>query len=779
MASAGDTAGRMALLSQRQDMQDQRSLNTARADAEWLTKDAENRNSFKDDDQEYQTWGDRYQKSADEIRRQIAEQHIQDPREREVWMLRRQGDVVRGRALLEGRAETRNRDFYRATGIESLGNLEKTYRDAGDDENMRREVIKAGQGVVEDMRRRGVLTDEQALEAGKRWTLNVSKAEIESLTPLERIAVLGGNQAALRARESSNNPAALNQFGYAGLYQFGAPRLQTLGVYQPGSGENMGAWSKTPRDAAGKWSGQFNIPGFPEVKTMSDFLRNVPAQEAVYRIDDAFKEKEITDNGLDRFVGQNVGGVTITRDGLKNMIHLGGAGGAKAALESNGANDRTDANGTSLLEYARLGAGATSPRATRMAEFIPQDQRERIIRSAESEYVQGLRQEDLNRRNASAELETMKRDHMAALENGQPGLAPERLSRDKIAEIQGEEAARLFEEDARRAQSVGEATKGIQLLPDGEIYTRLETLAPKPNAEGFTTEGYSRDVEAYNKARAKAERFMDARRADPANSADAFSPVVQQAKASAQYEERNGIRSIVPASAQAIIGARLSVQSQMGIDNPMAVTRSEASVIARNLRAIGEENPDQLRRFLDGLQRTYGEYADEVLASTLQHANVNRDLSVMATQLLNKIANGTAPKTAEMKRFETITDAAALENLMRVGSFDTMPLPPERRGAQARTPEMQAKMRASIDRRDRAPAMAERAMKADEAPPLPVDPQVASDVKLLISDNAKYFRQFDEKYGEGASERRISDLMRRTGAKSPEELKQIFERGTL
>jgi hypothetical protein len=33
----------------------------------------------------------------------------------------------------------------------------------------------------------------------------------------------------------------MNEFGFAGLYQFGAPRLETLGVYKPG--EERGYWS--------------------------------------------------------------------------------------------------------------------------------------------------------------------------------------------------------------------------------------------------------------------------------------------------------------------------------------------------------------------------------------------------------------------------------------------------------------------------------------------------------------------------------------------------------
>lgn len=57
--------------------------------------------------------------------------------------------------------------------------------------------------------------------------------------------------------------------------------------------------------------------------------------------------------GLGRFIGQNVGGVTITQNGLRAMAHLGGIGGAARFLNSGGQHNPSDAYGTSLLDYAR------------------------------------------------------------------------------------------------------------------------------------------------------------------------------------------------------------------------------------------------------------------------------------------------------------------------------------------------------------------------------------------------------------------------------------------
>lgn len=166
----------------------------------------------------------------------------------------------------------------------------------------------------------------------------------------------GGWVGALKARESSGNPEAMNEWGYAGLYQFGAPRLADLGAYIPGPDEDLEGWSKRKRFSAGdtKWSGTFNIPGHPDVKTIDDFLASPAAQESVFKLHRAKMDQEIEQLGLDEYIGKEVGGVPVTRDGLYASMHLAGASGTRRMLE--GGEPPKDANGTSALDYLGLGA---------------------------------------------------------------------------------------------------------------------------------------------------------------------------------------------------------------------------------------------------------------------------------------------------------------------------------------------------------------------------------------------------------------------------------------
>lgn len=176
-------------------------------------------------------------------------------------------------------------------------------------------------------------------------------------------------------KESRGNPRALNRFGYAGMFQFGAPLLTDLGLYAPGRGEDLRSWSKFSRWQLGKWSGTFHIPGYPDVATLSDFLANPSAQKAAFSIHVSHMERQIEATGLEKYIGRSVDQVPITLTGIEMMIHLGGIGGAAEVLRTDGKVDPHDANGVSVLDYARLGiqnsSTASSQEAGRIAQLKP------------------------------------------------------------------------------------------------------------------------------------------------------------------------------------------------------------------------------------------------------------------------------------------------------------------------------------------------------------------------------------------------------------------------
>lgn len=296
-------------------------------------------------------------------------------------------------------------------------------------------------------------------------------------------------------------------------------------------------------------------------------------------------------------------------------------------------------------------AEAARDRAIREAEAAAEQARAEAQRAADQQKIES--------RAALSQLKRDMADDIASAERTGKGFDEERLSREKIARVAGEEAAVGWERSRARAFRVHGAMKGIETLPDQDMDERLKRLEPVPGSEGFDA-----DQEAYNAAERRVERVRKARAADPALAVEAIESV-KEARKSAQYEDVGGKRSITPQSAQAIIKARLDGQNELGIQSPLAVTRTEAREIARNLRAIGEDNEDGVEVFMRKLRGTYGRYAEDVLSSTLFLQGVNKNLSNVATEVLGKIAMSIPPTPADMRRLERATMDAAMETAMQ------------------------------------------------------------------------------------------------------------------
>ncbi|QCG94966.1 hypothetical protein E6C67_14120 [Azospirillum sp. TSA2s] len=174
-------------------------------------------------------------------------------------------------------------------------------------------------------------------------------------------AAAGDFASLLAQSENGGRIGGFNKQGYGGKYQFGEAALENAGVYTPGS---------DPKENA--WLGQFNIPGMPEVRTAKDFFGNEAAQDAAFGVYRSGLEKEIAGRGLDQFIGQTVGGVPITKDGILAMMHLGGPTGAERFLTTGGQYNPADSNGTKLSDYAgRFGRVQVADAGTTATDAAP------------------------------------------------------------------------------------------------------------------------------------------------------------------------------------------------------------------------------------------------------------------------------------------------------------------------------------------------------------------------------------------------------------------------
>lgn len=99
----------------------------------------------------------------------------------------------------------------------------------------------------------------------------------------------------------------------------------------------------------------------PEGMTPEQFLQDPSAQQQVelWHINDILDRIEGDD--LSQYIGQEIGGTTVTIEGMVAMAHLGGFGGMSRFLQSGGSYNPQDAYGTSLADYLRIhGEGGTT-----------------------------------------------------------------------------------------------------------------------------------------------------------------------------------------------------------------------------------------------------------------------------------------------------------------------------------------------------------------------------------------------------------------------------------
>ncbi len=161
------------------------------------------------------------------------------------------------------------------------------------------------------------------------------------------VASGGGHDARQRQLESGGRSDLVNGQGYLGHYQFGSDLLKDAGVYTPVAGEGKN-----------QWRGMFNLLGYGQM-TPQQFMQNGPAQEAAHQAALAYLDRQAWQHGLNGYIGQTVGGVTIDPQALRDMQWLGGTGGTQKFLASGGAYNPADANGMTLSGYAqRLNGGA-------------------------------------------------------------------------------------------------------------------------------------------------------------------------------------------------------------------------------------------------------------------------------------------------------------------------------------------------------------------------------------------------------------------------------------
>lgn len=692
----GQTLRLNAERAQRQDDQ----IASARAESNFLVKKAEIEGSYQPGDANYTNWTKDYNERIAKARDESAGM-IPEGRARELWTLKKADDIARGQVAVDGMVRARNRDAGLADTNTQLETLRNTAL-ASKDEETRSQTINAGSDLIERAKRAGWISEQDAVATRQKWAKDYATAAIRLMPAAERIEVLSGP-----VKLDERTKQAYDFFvskGYAPAQAAGI-----VGNLVAESGLNSAARNRGDgRDGSdsigiGQWNAERSraLQSFAATrgKTSTDFQTQLE-----------FVDQELTTS--EGKAGEALRGAQDARSATSAFIGFERPAGWSPGNPEGGHNFRGRLRHAETI-LAAYGGGQQPavPQNAKLASILPPDMQQGLLREAWSDYGQTIRDTQKKLQSDAADLTVKMSDDIASIENsgkGQDGLSP-----DQVSAVLGNERTREWQTERGRARRVYEALDGIETLPASEVEQRLQSLEPRPGSQG-----YAADMETYRKAEKRAKAFLEARRADPALAVETF-PSVKNARANAQYEGTDEKKTLTPDSAQAIVKSRMAAQSQLGIADPMAVTRSEARVIGRQLRYIGEDDGVGLNRFLSSLQRTYGEQTQAVLTSTLQHEGVNRDLSVAAVSVLNKMAS----------------DPQAVKAAAEVLGINQQPTQ-------------------VADNRPPAPA-----------PPMPAVTYDAPDLRRLYEgrDNPDLVAGFNQKYGANKAQEVLPDLVRRMG----------------
>lgn len=696
-------------------------------------------------DQDYPTLQARYQAELGKTRDDAAAM-IRNPRLREKFRLQTEDDLARGNAW----ATNRTRDKERDVGLASL----QTRLDEGQsqiarakDDGDREKLVQGLRVEIDAAEKKGWLSAQSAEKARRAFAEGAAVSVLEAMPAADRIVALGGG-----AKLSDKSKAAFEFF----VSQGWAPH-QAAGIVGNLIAEStMNSRARNAGDGSdGSDSlgiAQWNAERATRLK---QFAASKGADWHDFKTQLEFVQLELkTSEGK---AGAALASAANAREAAEAMImYERPAGSQRGAQFAHNYRGRVRASEEAHAAYGG-GAAVSAQSGSAFARYLPEDRRRSMLERADrEEYSRAYeiaREEERQRKTDAVNLQSLMRDDLASIERSGTGIDETKLSPDRVRATLGEEGYRDWLSERARARRGFEALDGIDMLPEGEVERRLQGLEPKPG-----TEGYADDMRAYDKARKKADAFLQARRADPALAVEAF-PAVKEARAAAVYEGEGESRRIKPESAQQVVRARLAAQSQLGISEPLAVTRSEARVIARQLRAVEPSDPkdpskgdlERIDRTMRALRATYGDLTDEVLAATFQHGNVNRDLSVLATDVLNNLAQGTAPPPSTVKAIDTAKDQQSLGDAMK-GQQQRVPMVPWGFAAQApgATPAAPAA----------GPAEKPAQGSFQGAP-------TRDNLRTLLENrnDPGVMAEFDMTFGPGTAKRALTEMDRRLGTK--------------
>lgn len=550
---------------------------------------------------------------------------ITNPRQRELWTLKRDPDVEGNVIATTDKAFALQKDGEIASATDRLEQIRQSAL-ATKDPQARGEFIAAGNELISGLQSAKYMTAVQAQALRKNWTENYAVGAVSVLPPVEQVNMLREspqNKDAVLDRiggieNATGNPAAKNPNSTAtGDFQFiEGTWLDTLKSHRPDLAKGhsdaellaLRSDSKLSREMAGYLADD-----------NSSALRDqgiTPSPSSLY---------------LAHFLGAGTAAKVLKAPAGTPVADIVSAD-AIAANRSVLSGKTTD----SVIAWSDQKMGGSPRGKGGLIDFIPEDKRVALLQRAQATVLNDNRRADSDAALEQYQVKsTMGSDLVSMRQTGQ-GI--ESLTPDVVKRNFGSKIAQEWQDNREDAHAAWIATHDLSSLDDGQIEQRLASVAPKAGEQMF-----ERRQAIYAETLKAADAVRKRRVDDPAGSVG-DDPAVKQALAGLDTNKQETMKALQT--------ARMAAQSRAGIDedaqSPM--TKQEALTLTAPLRRVlpGGER-EALTDLGKQIKETYGDNADKAFQYAIRTTKTDAEVTKQAARIMKKLALGEVPSTEDAR----------------------------------------------------------------------------------------------------------------------------------
>ncbi len=299
---------------------------------------------------------------------------------------------------------------------------------------------------------------------------------------------------------------------------------------------------------------------------------------------------------------------------------------------------------------------------------LPYDVRQKFIHAADQSLTQQQTQANKATALQKVELQTAMRNELASLQTS--GQSTDLVDDTAVSTVLGEDDYFKYVQDRDRARRTFSARDGIAQMSLQEMDDRLKEYTPD---EGSAT--FADDQKVQAAVQKEIDRVQKLRTDDPTQGAMLYPDV------KAQFDKID-TQDPAPGAVQEFVRLNLERQKEFGIKpgSEQPIPKPWAVAIGQSLAKIPElkgKNKEDVNAGIivlyDSLQKTFGEYTDEVIISALkEYKGVGPNTAELLNGYMQAIQGGGDPLARIRARKDRALDQDQVEGASTGGFWDSM-----------------------------------------------------------------------------------------------------------